>query len=441
MRIGVFGHVGNQNLGDEALIAAVLQNVRRRYPEAELCGFTAHPQDTEQRHRIPAFPICRTNGRPAAAPQPERATDPPGGERSAPASAWAGLRAQLRRIPLLPVLVRAARRVGRTALAAPLELAFLARSYRNLRGTNLLLVAGSQQLNDYWGGPWGFPFTLFKWSLLARATGTKVAFLSLGAGPLQTPLGKFFIKQTLRLAHYRSYRDDDARQCIVGLGVPGEHPVVPDLVFSLHVAPPPEPTAPARRRVVGINPMPVFDDAYWPENDPRVYGPYVRTLASFADWLVERGYDVRFFATQLLADHPVIDRVRSLMRRGLTLGGEERVIVRRIGSFEELVAVIDAVELVVATRYHGTLFTLIRRKPVISIAYQRKSIELMRQVGQGENAIDIGQLTLPALQERFVALEGRGAQSAGALRRRLPAVREALEAQYDRVFALLDAVR
>ena len=112
MRIGVFGHVGNQNLGDEALIAAVLQNVRRRYPEAELCGFTAHPQDTEQRHRIPAFPICRTNGRPAAAPQPERATDPPGGERSAPASAWAGLRAQLRRIPLLPVLVRAARRVG-----------------------------------------------------------------------------------------------------------------------------------------------------------------------------------------------------------------------------------------------------------------------------------------------------------------------------------------
>ena len=148
-----------------------------------------------------------------------------------------------------------------------------------------------------------------------------------------------------------------------------------------------------------------------------------------------------FFATQLLADHPVIDHVRSLMRRGLTFRGEERVIARRIGSFEELVAVIDALDLVVATRYHGTLFTLIRRKPVISIAYQRKSIELMRQVGQGENAIDIGQLTLPALQERFVALEGCGAQSAEAVRRRLPAVREALKAQYDRVFALLDAVR
>src|SRR3989441_6056662 len=313
MRIGVFGHVGNQNLGDEALIAAVLQNVRRRCPEAELCAFRAHPQDTEQRHRIPAFPICRTNGRPAAAPPSELAAAPPGGEGSAAASAWAGLRARLRRIPLLPVLVRAARRVARTALAVPLELAFLARSYRNLRGTDLLLVAGSQQLNDYWGGPWGFPFTLFKWSLLARMTRTKVAFLSLGAGPLRTRLGKFFIKQTVRLAAYRSYRDDDSRRCIVDLGIAGKHRVVPDLVLSLDVDPqpaPPQPRGPGRRQVVGINPMPVFDDAYYPVSDPRVFGKYVETLAAFADWLIERGYVVRFFATQLLMDHGVIDKVQ-----------------------------------------------------------------------------------------------------------------------------------
>src|SRR5437870_1715276 len=333
MRIGVFGHVGNQNLGDEALIAAVLQNVRRRCPDAELCSFTAHPEDTEQRHRIPAFPICRTNGRPAAAPPPALA-DPPSGEGSAPASAWARLRAQLRSIPLLPVLVRAARHVGRAALAVPLELAFLARSYRNLRGTDLLLVAGSQQLNDYWGGPWGFPFTLFKWSLLARATGTKVAFLSLGAGPLRTRLGKFFIKRTLRLAHYRSYRDVDARQCVLELGLPGEHPVVPDLVFSLPCDDVPPDAVRARPRIVGINPMPVFDDGYWPESDPEVYGRYIRTLASFADWLVASGYCVRLFATQLRVDPGVIEQIRALMRAGATAAGRERVIAERISYFD-----------------------------------------------------------------------------------------------------------
>src|SRR3989454_8667900 len=73
------------------------------------------------------------------------------------------LRARLRRVPVLPGLVRAARRLGNAARAVALELRFLVQSYRRLRGTDLLLVAGSQQLNDYWGGPWAFPFTLFKW--------------------------------------------------------------------------------------------------------------------------------------------------------------------------------------------------------------------------------------------------------------------------------------
>jgi len=425
MRIGVFGHVGNGNLGDEALITAVIQNVRRRYPDAELRGFTRRPQDTEQRHRIPAFPIHRLNGSPAtASPSADQGSD-------------SSLRSHLKRVPVLRALVQAARRVLRTAVAVPLELAFLARSYRNLRGTDLLLVAGSQQLNDYWGGPWSVPFTLFKWSVLARATGTKVVLLSTGAGPLRTRLGKFFIKQTLRLSHYRSYRDDDARHCVLALGASGEHPVVPDLVFSLQVAPPRGIAVRSRRRVVGINPMPCFDDAYWPESDRRLFAHYQRVLASFADWLVESEYDVRFFATQLAVDHGVIDDVRGLMKSANGAAGAGRVVADPIRSFDELVSVIDGVDLVVATRYHGTVFSLIRQKPVLSIAYHRKSVELMQQMGQAQYAIDIGQLSLAALGERFLALERHADEFAAAVGQRLPQLRTALDAQYDRSFALL----
>ena len=427
MRIGVFGHVGHQNLGDEALIAAVVQNVRRRYPGAELRAFTARPHDTEQRHGIPAFPIRRMNGRPANARPP-----------SAPARAGGDLGARLKRVPLLPVLVRALRRLGTAAQAVVLEVPFLVQSYRHLRGTDLLLIAGSQQLNDYWGGPWGFPFTLFKWLLLARASGTKVAFLSVGAGPLRTRLGKFFVKQTLRLAHYHSYRDRDARQRIVALGVPGEHAVVPDLVFSLHVDDVPRAAARPGPWLVGINPMPFLDAAYWPESDPRVYGQYIRTLASFADWLLERGHGVEFFATQLLVDPGVIGQIRALMQQGVAATGVERGVADRINSFDDLVSVIDSLDVVVATRYHGTLMALIRHKPVISIAYQRKSTELMTQVGQAEYGIDIERLTLETLQERFLALEGCGVEFTEAVGRRLPALRRAVHTQYDDAFALIE---
>ncbi|MGH2607709.1 MAG: polysaccharide pyruvyl transferase family protein [Tepidiformaceae bacterium] len=424
--------MGNQNLGDEALVRAVIENIRRRRPEAEVIAFTRRPSDTRDRHGIPAFPINRMGEAPAGA---AGRSDGGAGE-----ALVARLAAFLKRIPLLRALVRVARRLGRVAIGVPAELGFLVGAYRHLRGTDLLLVAGSGQLNDYWGGPWGVPFTLWKWALLARATRTKVAFLSLGAGPLRTRLGKFFIRSSLRLADYRSYRDDDSRRCVVALGVRGEHHVVPDLVFSLHLEPAPGVAVSARARIVGINPMPVFATGYYPESDPHRFRAYVETHAAFADWLLERGYGVRFFATQLLVDHGVIDEVRARMRRGPVVDSQQRVFAGRIGGLEDLVAILNSVDCVLATRYHGVLLPMVLLKPVMSIAYQRKSLELMRDMGQAEYAIAIDELTLETLQQRFLALERHRAEIVATLRPRLPSMRAALEAQYDRACTLMGRV-
>ena len=57
--VGVFGHVGNRNLGDEAIIAAVIENIKERLPNANIYGFTLKPIDTTERHGIKAFPIRR----------------------------------------------------------------------------------------------------------------------------------------------------------------------------------------------------------------------------------------------------------------------------------------------------------------------------------------------------------------------------------------------
>jgi polysaccharide pyruvyl transferase WcaK-like protein len=192
---------------------------------------------------------------------------------------------------------------------------------------------------------------------------------------------------------------------------------------------------------VGINPMPIFDDGYWPESDPAVFGPYLQTLASFADWLVARGYGVRFFATQLRVDPGVINQIRARMREGVTAARPECVVADPIHSFDELVSVIRSLDVVVPTRYHGTLLGLILGKPVLSIAWQRKSLELMAQVGQREYAIEIRCLTVETLRERFLALQRDGAAFVERVQQRLPAVRGQLEEQYDRAFALLDLWR
>jgi polysaccharide pyruvyl transferase WcaK-like protein len=63
MRIGVLGHYGAQNLGDEAIVAAAIQNIRAMLPGAEICGFLINPEDTQARHDIRAYPVRRRVGR------------------------------------------------------------------------------------------------------------------------------------------------------------------------------------------------------------------------------------------------------------------------------------------------------------------------------------------------------------------------------------------
>src|SRR5437667_8038537 len=57
--VGLLDHLGHGNLGDDATLEAVMQNIRRRSPDATLIGFSLNPYDTEQRHGIPSYAIRR----------------------------------------------------------------------------------------------------------------------------------------------------------------------------------------------------------------------------------------------------------------------------------------------------------------------------------------------------------------------------------------------
>src|SRR3979411_3073849 len=56
-KIGLLHHVGGGNLGDDASLDAVIHNIKSRWPEAEIFGFTMNPEDTQRRHGIPAYAI------------------------------------------------------------------------------------------------------------------------------------------------------------------------------------------------------------------------------------------------------------------------------------------------------------------------------------------------------------------------------------------------
>lgn len=432
-RIGVFGHVGNKNLGDEALFAAVVQNVRRRYPDVKICGYSINPHDTQERHKIPAFPIRRIERNPRQAKQHLNV-----GTSHEQSNLVARIKLGLKKIPPIYGVLKGIQKCLRAALNSPNELKFLVQCTRNLRGTDLLIVAGSQQLSDYFGGAWGSPYTLFKWSVIAKLVGTKVAFLSVGVGPINSPLSRFFIRHSLRLASYCSYRDEGSKWLIEKLGVSGENPVFPDLVFSLEITEPLPLAESQSPPLVAINPLPFFDDAYWPEHSTDVYEGYLRKLAAFALWLIQRGYRVSFVPTQLLADPPVIREIRRLMNNEGGPNVEAHLVDRPVLTFEDLISEISKTDIVVATRFHGIILSHLLKKSVLGIAYHKKSSELMAQMGQSEYVVDINRLDLNVLRERFILLESRGRTAEAEIEQRVSLYRRVLEDQYDRVFRLLE---
>ena len=441
-RIGILGHVGNGNLGDEAIIAAVIESIRRRVPAADICCFTSNPADTRARHGVPSFPLRRATGR-------SETVGTAAGEmarRALPSGALAVLQLLQRaakRVPAVSAAGRAARRAWRAGVASAREPAFVLGAYRQLKGMDLLLVAGSQQLIDYVPGKaWGHPYTLFKWTALARSRRTRIAFVSCGAGPITTRLGKYFIRRALTAADFRSYRDESSRACVESIGAPKNDRVVPDLVFGLSGGCTPEAPDPAEReRVVAINPVPFVDPSYWVGASRRNYESFVSSLGEFAIWLGGRGYTVFFFPTQLRADPPVIDDLKRYLQDAENSGrSRPKLLEVPVCSHETLMRALSMADFVVATRFHGVVLSYLLGKPAVGIAYADKTRALMEQMGQGDLALDLLDLEPAALADRIEYLEALGAASARDLQQRLTVQRSALEAQYDEIFRLL-AVR
>jgi polysaccharide pyruvyl transferase WcaK-like protein len=438
-KIGVFSHGGTKNLGDEALLATVVQNVRRCVPNADVIGFTINPDDTQKRHGIRCFPIRRPDkSAPAPVPQSSASAAPvTGDEIGTPTGNTIAERIKnlAKAVPGLRPILFGLRRFSQGLLALLAEPKFLFDSYRRLQGVDLLLFAGSQQLNDGYGGPFGFPYTLLKWTVLSKFSGTKVAILSVGAGPINSWLSKFFIKRVLNLVDYRSYRDAISSRLMESMGVKGSHPVFPDLVYSLQLPTPRQAPKGAARVVVGTNPVPFFDGRYWPTPDPPRYQDYVNKFARFAEWLDKSGHAVLFYPTQVRADVLTIGDIRQAMNGA---GDSPNVLPGRpIQSLEDLVSEISRADLVVANRYHGILIPLMMNKPVLAVAYHPKSRALLEQVGQGDYVLDIADFTTEDLIERFQAMEANAGAIKKQIAEHMASLRRALNQQYDAVFGLI----
>lgn len=386
-RVGLFGRLASGNIGNDVSMESVLAYLRTDHPDAIVDAMCPAPERMKRRYGIDATELF---WRPAVG-------------RRLPAPAKAGLLA-----------------LGKCADAV--------RIARWVRRHDLVIIPGMGVLEAALPiRPWETPYAMFLLSVYGRLFGTKVAYVSVGAGPVKQRATRWLFDWAARLAHYRSYRDVQSREAMAARGLNRRDPLYPDLAFGIP-APPYDPGEPG---TVGIGVM-----EYSGGNDDRqraaaIHAAYVHTMKRFAGWLLDNGYRVRLFVGDA-DDEPIADEVLAYLRDSRPdLAGAASV--EPVSSFAELTQVMQRVAIVVATRFHNVVCAVLLAKPTISLSYAPKSAAIMADAGLADFNLAAGSLDLAELVERFAELERHAAELAPHMLRSVRA--KALRA--DEQFALL----
>ena len=429
--IGILGTFADANVGDDAGPTALLHHLGRLVPGAAFVLFCRFPAVAQERFSFPAFPVQRPPRGQTRSWQP-----PPGlvqsfaqGPAPAPTAGW---RAWARTIPPLRAAVRAARAMGTVLRQLPPEIRFLQQSYGRLRRIDLLLVAGSNPIFDFFGGFWGYPYTMWKWTILARLTRTRLAFVSVGAGPIVSRRSGRLLAWLLRRADYVSFRDEGSRQLMRTHGFDGPAHVCPDLAHGLPFTP--VARAPTGRLRVGINPMIVYHGIFWPVSDRDLYRRYVVTLAALVADLDREGAEVFLFGTQKDDAVPAAE-VQDVIRADFPAAAVPEY--RGPETVEGLLRLCSSADLLVTTRFHGAVFGVMTRRPTLAICYQGKTREVLEVAGLGEFAFDFEDVSLPRLRPAFDRLRERRTEIQAILDRNAERLRAQLAEQDARVVGLL----
>ncbi len=400
-RISFYGHFGTGNLGNECTLQAVIEQIRRRWPDAQLLCFCTNPQDVRTRHNIAAFPSEAI----------DRGTADRSGSRRP-----RGRMARIFRIAFQRI---------------PLELIHWVKSLRAVSRTDMLIVAGTGIVSDYLCGPLGWPYDIFKLSTLAALCRVKLVFLSVGVGPIRHPLSRWFVKRSLALAHHRSYRDEASKQCLekIGFGTDRDF-VYPDLVFGLLPGNLVSGVRAGQRRVIGVG----LKD-YATGREPKAFRAYLDTMAAFVSWLQGHGYGVRLLIGDIDYDTWVIEEFVNVLQNRTIPTDAPLLIAEPARTVKELLRQVGETEAVISPRYHNLVMALIQNKPVIALSDHAKLDSLVTDFGLGQYHVSLGNLSLDGLTGRFKQLENEVERLRPYIKARSDKYRQAVDAQYAALFA------
>lgn len=398
--IAVFGLFGSSNLGNEATLAAFLQNMRPHLPEAGIVAITPHRFAVDQMHGLKKLAMD--------AMTVERAF-------------WRIKPEWLRRVAVFVA----------TVVGEPIR---RRRAIESLKGVRVLYVPGTGVIDDFGQRTLDLPLHLDRWTAAAAAVGARVVFVSIGVSTVQDWLSRLLFKRSLRRSAYCSFRDAVSRENARALGYDGNL-IVPDLAFSLRqTVPTPDIAWPPR--TIGIGVMGYFGWNLPRAEGERVYQSYIEKIRALIGRLIERGYAVRLLIGDSWSDQRAWrDLSGSFTSVGHAKSGP-RLTASTLENYDEVITEIALCDIVVATRYHNVLFALLAGRPTVSIGYSDKNEALMRSLNQAAYCNAIETLEVDAIVAQLSEIAAANQPALSEQRSRTELMRNEVVKQYQTLVVL-----
>lgn len=415
LRIALLTPYSGANLGDGAIHDAIIKNLLDYRNDIEFVSIVGEPRTTSAIHGYPAITMTGKHGRwisPRSIVKGS-ASDKPNSSHPRGAGGQDGSTVVTSRPPWLNRAWLAAKdlpafgsiltsllRVTRTIWNCRYEPEHVVRSLLHARRFDLILVCGGGQLDDSWGGAWAHPYVLFRWAAIAELTGTPYAIASVGVGSISSRLSRFFIRTACAWADYRSFRDIGSRERLSNWTFTQQDAIVPDFAYSV----------PVKTNSVLANPKPIARIAVSPirfgahrrsASDPdRIYRDYLSTLARFAFTVTDSAQEVVFF-TSSSDDHVALKHLFAEMRRLRPALDPATLVTLPSEGSSALIAALSDVDVVVASRLHSVVLGQRVGCATLAISFDQKVNAHMSLFDQQESVLDVSNLTLNTLIDRY----------------------------------------
>jgi polysaccharide pyruvyl transferase WcaK-like protein len=404
-RVGLFGLLGSGNIGNDASMEAILRYLRARHPSAVVDAICSGPTTVTEEYGIDAVQMFCFD------------------------------RLTMRLSGRLASVLR---------LSSRLLDAFRIPAW--VRRHDVVIVPGAGVLEASLPlRPWNTPYGLFLLSVSGKLFGTKVAFVSVGAGLFQNQATRWLSDRAARLAFYRSYRDTGSREAMHRRGLDAGDPIFPDLAFSLPL-PVDHRDGTGDWSTIGVGIMAYQGSDDERDRAPEIYAWYVGRIKELVRWLVGEGRKVRLFIGDTDgSDEATAREILSDVQSSRPDLDDSWVATEKVSTFSEIMEAMEPLGAIIATRFHNLIAAMMLAKPTIAIGYAPKHSALMADMGLTEFSHSIASLDVSAVTAQLLAMECRSAELQKALAVRAAEQAALLEQQFDElddiVFGQRTAIR